>query len=476
MQYKITPVLLSGGSGTRLWPLSRERYPKQLLQLNGDNSMLQATLSRLEKLANKTKPIVICNSEHRFMVAEQLRQIGTSNANIILEPVGRNTAPAIAFAAIKAMNTQSDATLLVLPADHNIQQSDKLIDIITKSVPIANNGSFVSFGIVPTYPETGYGYIKRGAAINAINAGYQIQQFVEKPDLTTAEQYFNSGEYYWNSGMFLFKASSYLDKLQQFRPDIYSACQQAMANETTDLDFIRIDEQAVIDCPADSIDYAVMEKLQAADTAVMPLAAGWSDFGSFKSLYSLKPKDNDGNACDGDVKTLDTENSLVISEDKLVVTIGVKNLTVVSTKDAVLVADIDKCQQVKTIVNQLKAENRSEYQLHREVYRPWGSYDTIDSGTRYQVKRISVKAGAKLSLQKHHHRAEHWVVVSGTAKVTIGDKQMLLTENQSTYIPIGEVHSLENPGKIDLELIEVQSGAYLDEDDIVRLQDNYGRE
>jgi mannose-1-phosphate guanylyltransferase/mannose-6-phosphate isomerase len=473
----ILPVILAGGSGTRLWPLSRKKYPKQFLSLfsaeKGDNSMLQQTILRLDKLHTQA-PILICNHDHRFIAAEQLRRMNCDNASIILEPIGKNTAPAIALAAFKAVNKGKDPLLLVLAADHQILDSDEFCAVVENAASIAEQGKFVTFGIVPSCAETGYGYIRRG---NRLESGYQVAEFVEKPNLETAQQYLESGNFYWNSGMFLFKASRYLEELKQHAPDIYNACEKSMLSEHKDLDFIRIDEAAFKQCPADSIDYAVMEPLCANgdSVVVMPLDAGWSDVGGFAALWDVKAKDAQGNAIQGDVKMVDTKNSLILAEERMVATIGIEDLVVVSTKDAVLVAHKDKAQEVKAIVAQLQNEDRAEVDFHREVYRPWGSYDSIDNGERYQVKRISVKPGAKLSVQKHHHRAEHWIVVSGTAKVTNSDKEILLTENQSTYIPVGVIHALENPGVIPLELIEVQSGSYLGEDDIVRYEDLYGR-
>ncbi|AWB66763.1 mannose-1-phosphate guanylyltransferase/mannose-6-phosphate isomerase [Saccharobesus litoralis] len=466
----ILPIIMAGGSGTRLWPLSRSKYPKQFIPLISGHSMLQETALRLSAL-NAKAPMLICNEDHRFMAAEQMRQI-EQNSSIILEPVGRNTAPAIALAAIKAINSGEDPLLLVLAADHDIKQADTFCDVVKSALPLAEAGKLVTFGIVPSHAETGYGYIKRGEPLEA-EQQFTVDSFVEKPNKTTAEDYLASGQYYWNSGMFLFKASRYLEELKAHRPDIYSACELAMAQEAADLDFVRVNEEAFKACPDDSIDYAVMEKTQ--DAVVVALDAGWNDVGGFAALWDVKEKDDKGNAFIGDVKSVDTNNTLVVAGEKLIATVGVDDLVVVNTKDAVLVAHKDKCQQVKAIVNQLKADQRSEFEFHREVYRPWGSYDSIDNGERFQVKRITVKPGAKLSVQMHHHRAEHWIVVSGTAKVTNGEQTLLLTENQSTYIPVGVVHALENPGKVPLELIEVQSGSYLGEDDIVRFEDIYGR-
>ncbi len=468
----LIPVIMAGGSGSRLWPLSRELYPKQFLQLDGEATMLQATVNRLQQLACAA-PLVICNEDHRFLVAEQLRHLGKLAHNIILEPAGRNTAPAIALAALTALQTAGegeDPLLLVLAADHVIRDEAAFTASVQAAMPHAAAGKLVTFGIVPTQPETGYGYIRRGAEQQG---AFAVAQFVEKPDAVTAEGYLASGEYYWNSGMFLFRASRFLAELQAFRPDIHAACSLAVGTINPDLDFVRVDKTAFLACPSDSIDYAVMEKT--ADAVVVPMDAGWSDVGSWSSLWEISTKDAAGNVFRGDVMQHGSSNNYVFAESGLVSLVGVDNLVVVQTKDAVLVVDQRKVQDVKKIVEGLKAAGRSEHHVHREVYRPWGKYDAIDHGGRYQVKRISVKPGEKLSLQMHHHRAEHWIVVSGTAKVTNGERTFLVTENESTFIPVGAVHALENPGKVTLELIEVQSGSYLGEDDIVRLQDRYGR-
>ncbi|MFT5760651.1 MAG: mannose-1-phosphate guanylyltransferase [Alteromonadaceae bacterium] len=464
----ITPVIMAGGSGSRLWPLSRSLYPKQFLALNGKATMLQQTLQRLSGLTLE-RPVVICNEEHRFIVAEQLREINQSGS-IILEPVGRNTAPAIALAS-KTVVESKDSLILILAADHVILNESAFVDAVEKAIPLAEAGKLVTFGIVPTEAHTGYGYIKRGESVN--EHGYQVDAFVEKPNAEIASEYFEGKEHYWNSGMFLMKASRYLEELNQFRPDIYTACESALANTSKDEDFIRIDKGAFEKCADESIDYAVMEKTS--DAVVVPLDAGWSDIGSWSALWDVNNKDSNGNAVIGDSIMRETTNSLIQGSERLITTVGVDNLVIVDTKDALLVANKDKVQDVKKIVEQLKAEGRDEFKNHREVYRPWGKYDSIDAGTRYQVKRITVKPGEKLSIQMHHHRAEHWIVVSGTAKVTNGDKTFLVTENESTYIPIGVIHALENPGKLPLEMIEVQSGTYLGEDDIVRFEDRYGR-
>jgi len=465
---------MAGGSGSRLWPLSRQLFPKQFLPLHNQKSMLQTTINRLNGLV-LAKPITICNEGHRFVVAEQLRAVDRLGT-IILEPVGRNTAPAIALGALTAINENHDPLLLVLAADHVIEDEVTFQQAVTQGVELAQQGKLVTFGIVPQSAHTGYGYIKQGAELNP-NA-YTVDSFVEKPNVELATEYVESKEYLWNSGMFLFKASSYLKALEQFRPDIFEACKASMKSTESDLDFVRIDPVAFELCADESIDYAVMEPLCAQGdnlVAVVPLDAGWNDVGSWASLQELADKDENGNHLHGDVIAHNTTNTYVRGDKKLITTLGVENLVIVDTPDALLVSSIDASQNVKEIVNQLKADNRPEATIHREVYRPWGKYDSIDNGERYQVKRITVKPGAKLSVQMHHHRAEHWIVVSGCAKVTNGNKTFLLTENQSTYIPIGEIHALENPGKTPLELIEIQSGGYLGEDDIVRFEDTYGR-
>ncbi|MCG7601003.1 mannose-1-phosphate guanylyltransferase/mannose-6-phosphate isomerase [Halomonas sp. McH1-25] len=465
----LTPVILAGGSGSRLWPLSRKLRPKQFLALNGCLTMLQQTLSRLEGLEHES-PLIICNEEHRFLVAEQLRQVELTQASILLEPFGRNTAPAIALAAMSALSEASDPLLLVLSADHLIQDVAKFHEAIEQAIPLAEQGFLVTFGVVPTHGETGYGYIQRG---QPLMQGAKVKRFTEKPDADTAATYVASGEYYWNSGMFLFRASRYLEELSTHAPAILEACQAAMGGLNEDFGFLRIDAEAFEASPNVSIDYAVMENTDSA--AVVPLEACWSDVGSWSSLWEVSERSTEGNCQSGDVLMVDTQRTLVRAESRLVATVGIEDLMIVETKDAVLVAHRDKAQLVKKIVERLQQEGRPEYENHREVYRPWGKYDCMGKGGRYQVKCITVAPGAKLSVQMHHHRAEHWVVVSGTAEVTAGERTYLVTENESTYIPIGQVHALRNPGVIPLELIEVQSGSYLGEDDIVRLQDNYGR-
>lgn len=463
----IVPVILSGGSGTRLWPLSREAYPKQFLPLVGDDTMLQATWKRVASIAGAA-PIVVANQEHRFMAAEQLRECKVMPQALILEPVGRNTAPAIAIAALQALANGDDALLLVLPSDHVVRNEAAFHAAVKQAAIAAEAGKLVTFGIVPTASETGYGYIK-AAAGEGVRA---VDRFVEKPDLATAEQYVASGEYFWNSGMFLFKASRYLKELEALQPAILAACRQALDKAARDNDFIRLDAEAFAASPNDSIDYAVMEKT--ADAAVVPLDAEWNDVGSWSALWEVSDKDADGNACHGDVIALDCKDSYAYG-NRLIAMVGLQDVVVVETDDAVFVGHKDRVQDVKEIVGQIKRDGRSEAAAHRKVYRPWGAYDSIDNGARFQVKRITVKPGATLSLQMHHHRAEHWIVVSGTAEVTRGDEVILLSENQSTYIPLGVTHRLKNPGKLPLELIEVQSGSYLGEDDIVRFEDNYGR-
>lgn len=467
----ITPVILSGGSGTRLWPLSRTMFPKQFLPLNSELAMLQETVARLDGIET-SNPQVICNEDHRFLVAEQMRQMGLK-AKILLEPVGRNTAPAIALSALELKTSgQGDSVMLVLAADHVIENVPAFHRAIATALPQAVAGKLVTFGIVPTEPATGYGYIK-GASNGNADPVMSVSAFVEKPDVDTATAYLESGDYFWNSGMFMFRADRYLEELAAHRPDMLSACESAMKGTSYDLDFVRVDHDAFAACPDDSIDYAVMEKTDQA--VVVPMDAGWSDVGSWSALWDVKEKDENDNVAQGDIMLESTTNSFVYGQDRLVTTLGVDDLVIVDTKDALLVAAKDKVQDVKAIVGRIKEQQRTEHLQHREVYRPWGKYDSIDQGSRYQVKRITVNPGAKLSLQKHHHRAEHWVVVKGTAEVRCGDKTMLLSENQSTYIPLGEVHQLSNPGIVPLEMIEVQSGSYLGEDDIVRFEDDYGR-
>lgn len=465
------PIIMAGGSGSRLWPLSRQLNPKQFLPLaDADFSMLQATIQRLDGLG-AALPRLICNEQHRFLAAEQLRLLGLEKAGILLEPVGRNTAPAIALAALQACSEAEDPILLILAADHLIQDVEAFQTCIQTALPLAQDGKLVTFGIVPTHAETGYGYIEQGIDVGI--GGFKVSRFVEKPDLVTAQEYLANGSYFWNSGMFMFRASRYLEELETYRPDILAACRAALAGGSQDMHFTRVDEAAFAACPDDSVDYAVMEKT--ADAVMVPLDAGWSDIGSWTALWDVSDKDQQGNVFKGDVLNQQSRNTYVHADSRLVATVGLDDLVIVETKDAVLVAHKDHVQDVKKIVEQLKNGSRTEHINHREVYRPWGVYDSVDNGHRYQVKRITVKPGAKLSVQMHHHRAEHWIVVSGTARVTNGEKTYLVCENESTYIPIGQIHALENPGVIPLELIEVQSGSYLGEDDIVRFEDKYGR-
>ncbi len=464
----LLPVIMAGGSGSRLWPLSRSLYPKQFLALTSNATMLQETVKRLDGIEHQA-PLLICNEEHRFIVAEQLRKGGMENNGIILEPVGRNTAPAIALAALKAVANNEDPLLLVLAADHVIRNTDAFLSSVKLAEPEAEKGKLVTFGILPTHPETGYGYIHRGKELK--NDAYSVDAFVEKPHFEVAQQYFKSGEYYWNSGIFLFRASRYLTELGKYSPEILAACKAAINNSNIDLDFTRLDKEAFMACPNNSVDYAVMEKTQ--DAVVVQMDANWSDVGSWSALWDVNEKDALGNATRGDVLVENTTNSYIFSQNKLVATVGVDDLVVVETKDAVLVAHKDKVQDVKSIVEQLKQAKRSEYLQHREVYRPWGTHDEIAGGDRFLVKHVIVKPGECTATQMHYHRAEHWVVVKGTAKVCNGDKSYYLTENESTYIPIGTPHSIANLGQIPLELIEVRSGADLSEDDVVRLED-YG--
>jgi mannose-1-phosphate guanylyltransferase/mannose-6-phosphate isomerase len=463
------PVILSGGSGTRLWPLSRGHYPKQFLPLVSDHTMVQETVLRLDGLKGLKAPLAVCNEDHRFMMAEQLWEIGAKPAAIILEPMGRNTAPAVAVAALTA--TSEDDVLLILPADHVISDLDVFHKAVIQAKALAEQGFLVTFGIVPTEPETGYGYIKRDTLQHG--SAYSVAEFVEKPDAETAKHYLKSGDFYWNSGMFAFKAGSFLTELEKFNPDMLAICRQALKAAKVDMDFVRLDKEIFSTCPADSIDYAVMEKTDKA--VVIPLDAGWNDVGSWSALWDVTDKDPFGNAICGDVLTVDTRNSFIHAQSKLVAVIGVNDLVIVETDDAVMISSRDRVQEVKQIVDQLKVLGRSEANIHRKAYRPWGHYDLVDTGERHQTKRIVVKPGGKLSVQKHHHRAEHWVIVKGTALVTKGDEKLLITENESIYIPLGIVHCLENPGVIPLEIVEVQSGSYLGEDDIVRFDDQYGR-
>lgn len=476
----VQPVVMAGGSGTRLWPLSRAQYPKQFLALHGERSLFQDAVSRLEALAAPglalAPPLVVGNEEHRFLVLDQLRESGSTGARILLEPCGRNTAPAMTLAALEARADGSDPVLVVTPSDHAVSDTGSFTAALRSAVQVAARGGIVILGITPDRPETGFGYIRAGTADK--DGALHVTQFVEKPDAATAAGYLAEGHYYWNGGMFVMRASAWLEALARLRPDIADATRAAWEQRKTDASFVRPGADAFAAIPAESIDYAVMEKcldLPGAELRMVPLSAGWSDLGAWDAVWAGAEKDADGNSTRGDAVLRDTHNTLVHSTSRLVSVVGLDNVVVVETPDAVLVADRGRSQEVKHVVNQLQDGGRTEHTLHRQVHRPWGWYDSIDAGPRFQVKRIMVKPGASLSLQMHHHRAEHWIVVSGTAEVTNGDKVILLTENQSTYIPLGQVHRLANPGKVPLEIIEVQSGSYLGEDDIVRYQDTYGR-
>ncbi|OGR07284.1 MAG: mannose-1-phosphate guanylyltransferase/mannose-6-phosphate isomerase [Deltaproteobacteria bacterium RIFOXYD12_FULL_50_9] len=470
----ILPVILAGGSGTRLWPLSRQQYPKQFLPLTAINTMFQETVLRFPAGAGVRPPLVVCNSDHRFLVAEQLQEIKTKST-IILEPAGRNTAPAVAVAALAARADGDDPFLLVLPADHVIRDLNAFAQAVKTACAQARDGRLITFGIVPDSPQTGYGYIRKGASLTGSDdkaKAYSVAQFVEKPDQETASRYIAEG-LLWNSGMFVFRASRFLEELEKFAPEMLACCKRAYDAKQADLDFVRLDAKSFKQCHGDSIDYAVMEKTDQA--AVIPLACGWNDVGSWAALWEVAAHDEHGNVVKGNTVIQDSRNCYINASHRLVATVGLEDLIIVETSDAVLVAHREKSQEVKAIVDQLKREKKEEALLHRRVFRPWGSYEGVDNGERFQVKRITVKPGATLSHQMHYHRAEHWVVVSGTALITNGEKKLLLSENQSTFIPLGEKHRLENPGTIPLELIEVQSGSYLGEDDIVRFDDQYGR-
>lgn len=484
----LQPVILSGGSGTRLWPLSREAYPKQFLPLTGEHTMLQGTVRRLDGLEREhprqaigvVDPLVVCNEVHRFLVAEQFRVMERPWAGILLEPVGRNTAPALTLAALHASREDADPVLLVMPADHIITDEAEFRRVVSRAYDLASAGAVVTFGIVPDKPETGFGYIHKGAAHAADGEAYLLSGFREKPEPETARTYVESGDYYWNSGIFMMRAGVWLRLIERFRPDIAAACRRAFDQGRQDGDFYRLDEAVFRDCPGDSIDYAVMERIAGdaeRETAalVLPLAAGWSDVGAWSALWEVRERDEMGNVMDGDAFVHDAHNNLLIAENRMLAVVGVDDLIVVETADAVLVVSRDRAQDVKSVTQYLKGARRSEHRHHRRMYRPWGDFEPIDAGDRYQVKRLTVNPGESLSLQMHHHRAEHWIVVSGTARVTNGDQVLLLSENQSTYIPLGVKHRLENPGTIPLEIIEVQSGSYLGEDDIVRFEDVYHR-
>jgi mannose-1-phosphate guanylyltransferase / mannose-6-phosphate isomerase len=473
MGQKIVPVILSGGSGTRLWPMSRSLYPKQLLPLTGNDTMLQATARRTSDPNGFAAPIIVTGEDHRFLIADQLKDIGVTPAAIVLEPAARNTAPAIALAAHLIAAEDADALMLVMPSDHVITNVAAFRAAIDALAPAVGAGRLATFGITPTGPETGYGYIKLGVPLQNINKVNDIERFVEKPDRQTAEAYVADGGYAWNSGIFLFKAKAYLSQLETLEPEMFHACTTAMAASKNDGPFVRPEKAAFLSCPSNSIDYAVMEKTDLA--CVTPVDMGWSDVGAWTALWDLADKDHDNNVLIGDVVSAGTRGSYVRSDGPMVATVGVEDLVVIATSDAVLVTRKGAAQDVKMIVDQLKIAGRSEYQAHTVVHRPWGTYQTTDKGERFQTKRIVVKPGEKLSLQKHFHRAEHWIVVQGTAKVTCDDKVIMVHENESTYIPVGATHRLENPGRIPLHLIEVQSGSYLGEDDIVRFEDTYGR-
>lgn len=466
------PVILAGGAGSRLWPVSREYYPKPLLPMFGANSLLQDTVTRLEQISAVAKPLFVCNEEHRFLLAEQVRALGKSPEAILLEPEGRNTAPALTIAALHLAGMDPHALMVVMPADHVIPDRAAFSAAVERGAGLAEKGYLVTFGVVSDKPETGYGYIRRGDEIDASGV-FQVQRFVEKPDIDTAQEYAGSGDYYWNSGIFLLRADRWLEEMAKFRPEILQACQAAMAGGKQDSDFFRVGKEAFVSSPSDSIDYAVMENTDRA--AVVPLKTSWSDVGCWSAVWEISDQDEAGNVSKGDVLIHESTNSLLLADSRCVAAVGLDDVIVVETADAVLVADKQRCQEVKAIIDRLKASDREEYRFHSRVYRPWGDYEGIDLGPRYQVKRLRVKPGAKLSLQMHHHRAEHWIVVSGTARVTRGDDVFILSENESTYIPIGTQHRLENPGTIALEIIEVQSGSYLGEDDIVRFEDIYNR-
>jgi len=480
----LQPVILSGGSGTRLWPLSREAHPKQFLPLVGDRSLLQATVARLDGLSGAAAtapvavapPIVVCNEQHRFLVVDQLEEMGREASVVILEPVGRNTAPALTLAALAATADGADPVLVAMPADHVVADAAAFRTAVAEGHAMAAEGAVVTFGIVPDAPVTGFGYLRKG---EPVGSAFRLAAFVEKPDQATAERYLASGEYFWNGGIFVLRAGHWLELIGRYRPEILAACRTAHAQATRDLSFLRVDPTAFRACPGDSIDYAVMEPYAAepdADVRVIPLDAGWSDVGAWASLWEVSQQDGAGNAIRGDVFTHDATGNLINAQHRMVAAVGVRDLVVVETADAVLVADKARAQDVKAVTDFLKLAGRSESRYHRCVHRPWGTYEPVDSGDRFQVKRITVKPGASLSLQMHHHRAEHWIVVRGTARVTRGEEVFLLSENESTYIPIGVSHRLENPGVIPLELVEVQSGAYLGEDDIVRFEDRYRRD
>jgi mannose-1-phosphate guanylyltransferase/mannose-6-phosphate isomerase len=480
--HPIIPVVLAGGSGTRLWPLSRDLFPKQLINLFSDHTMLQNTVLRLSGLENLTAPIVLCNEKNRFMTAEQFRAIDVTPEAIILEPVGRNTAPAIAVAALKACQVHPEAVLLVLPADHHILYPDRFHDALKTGVSFTEKGFLITFGIVPTAPETGYGYIRKGTPLGTRNepdtldgkTAYEIERFVEKPDLKTAETYVASGDFCWNSGMFMFKAAIVLEELKKYAPEMVASCEESIAKGREDLDFFRLNPEAFASCPGDSIDYAVMEKTDRG--AMIPMDAGWNDLGSWEALWQVGDKDANDNVLKGDVMAHDVKNSYLHSTGRLISAVGLENHIVVETADAVLISPRNRVQDIKRLVDRLKSDRRIESSAHRKVYRPWGASESIQTSDRFKVNRLTVKPGERLSLQKHFNRAEHWIVVRGTALVDKADDHFLLKEDESTYIPAGTTHRLENPGRIDLELIEIQTGSYLGADDIERFADDYGRQ
>jgi mannose-1-phosphate guanylyltransferase / mannose-6-phosphate isomerase len=480
MTISVLPVIMAGGSGTRLWPLSRSGYPKQFLVLSGTNSLFQQAAARLQGLAGDGisvgAPVIVGNEDHRFLVLDQLRELKLTPAAVLLEPIGRNTAPALTLAALQALEDGADPVLVVLSSDQTVTDEAAFTAALQRAVRVAGEGAIAILGITPDKPETGYGYIRTEAGRSATDA-LRVAQFVEKPDLATAERYLSEGGYFWNAGMFVLKASVWMAALERFRPDIASACRASWAVRSVDASFVRPGKAEFAAVPSESVDYAVMEKCPGSpfDIRMVELAAGWNDLGAWEAVWQVLPKDASGNASVGDAIVTDSRNTLVHATSRLVSVVGLDDVIVVETPDAILVADRERSQDVKKIVQQLGAEQRGEHALHRKVHRPWGWYDSIDNGPRHQVKRIMVKPGASLSLQMHHHRAEHWIVVSGTAEVTNGDKVILLSENQSTYIPLGQTHRLANPGKVPLEIIEVQSGSYLGEDDIVRFEDTYGR-
>ncbi len=466
------PVILSGGAGSRLWPASREFYPKPLLPVIGEHTLLQNTASRLDAIDSVQAPLFVCNEEHRFLLAEQVRELGKDSEVILLEPEGRNTAPALTLAALYLVESDPDALMVVMPADHVIPEQASFARAVEQGGELANKGFLVTFGVVPDKPEAGYGYISRGEEIDGSGC-FSVARFVEKPDADAAKAYVDSGDCYWNSGIFVMRADRWLEEIGKHQPDILAACRVAMEQGKRDADFLRVDKEAFLASPSNSIDYAVMEKTDRA--AVVPLETGWSDVGSWSAIWETSDQDDEGNVARGDILIHETKNSLLMADKRCIAAVGLDNIIVVETSDAVLVADKHCCQDVKAIVSKLKESGREEHRFHSRVYRPWGDYEGIDDGARYQVKRLTVKPGAQLSLQMHHHRAEHWIVVTGTAKVTRGDDVFMLSENESTYIPLGTTHRLENPGTIPLEIIEVQSGSYLGEDDIVRFEDVYNR-